>query len=107
MTALAQRMNALDAANRQRTAAANLRLKLKGMSKSDGRLLVADLIEQHDPIATRMRLGHLLTGVHGIAWKKAHSMCASPRLRVSVDRHSYDLTDRQREVLIEMLRKRP
>lgn len=98
-----QRFDALRRANEIRSANALVRQHAKGLSKMEGSVFVAGLLEDPTETVLSMPVGRLLLSVRRVGVKRVHSWLSLVGVR-SLDRHVGDLSVRQREALADELR---
>lgn len=97
----AQRMEALEIANRKRVAKKDVKVTLKELRQVDGLRLAAAILRDPHPDIDAFRLEELLRSVQSMGIRKARRLCVS--VQVPGDRRLRQLTVGQRERVAEAL----
>lgn len=103
MNAVAQRDAARERANEIRMTCAAERRRIRAFDLTGGMLAVADLIERNEHPYNAVRLEWMPRAVRRFGPVRLERLCA--RIGASSQRRIRDLTDRQRRVLVDELRR--
>ena len=99
-----QKILALARANEVRVGVAGERRRIAYLSYVDGCRLLAEMLADPSEMLLSARIGWLLLSVRGVGRVKVSPLLNRAGVR-SWDRHVRDLSDRQRRLLVEILRE--
>lgn len=102
-TPTAQQMQALERGNAVRLEIASRRQQLRSLPELDARRYAADMIDNPDDIASRMKASVLVKEIRHFGDQKVARILRLAGIH-AVERRLSDLTDRQRHIIAEALR---
>jgi hypothetical protein len=102
---LEQRREALLKANAIRVGMSVVKRDIGKLSRVDGQVRAAELLENPTPLVMSMQVGHLVASIERVGYTKMLRLVTLVGIRSS-DRHVGELSERQRYALAALLRTR-